>query len=140
VTSLLTSLHRVPAALRYLAAGGLNTLIYIGLTLLFSGPVGLPIQVAIPISFVIALCTHFVLQRIVVFGHVEDFALRGTQQARRYVAIGLVQYVVTAACTAFIPAVTGWPEQPVYVAVALGVAAATFLLLRQQVFHPSDAG
>lgn len=132
------TLHRIPSALRYVAAGGLNTLIYIGLTLLLSGPVGLPIQVAIPIAFCTALCTHFLLQRTVVFGHVETYALGTRRQAAHYLVIGACQYVVTAAATAAIPAVTGWSEQAVYVVTVLVVAAITFVLLRERVFHAAD--
>ena len=135
-----TTLHRVPAPLRYVAAGGINTLVYIALTLLLSGPAGLPIQVAIPISYATAMCTHFLLQRLVVFSHVESYALRGHEQAGRYLAIAAVQYPVTALSTAVIPALTGWPEQAVYVVTVIVVAAATFLLLRRHVFHPAAEG
>jgi putative flippase GtrA len=135
-----TRLRRVPAALRYVIAGGLNTLIYIGLTLFLSGPLGLPIQVAIPLAFGTALCTHFALQRVVVFGHVETYALPGHQQAGRYLAIAAVQYPLTALSTAAIPTITGWSEQAVYVVTAILIAAVTFLLLRKRVFHAATDG
>ena len=80
-------------------------------------------------------------QRLVVFAHVESYALKGHQQAGRYVAIAAVQYPVTAASTAVIPALTGWSERAVYVVTVIVIAAATFLVLRQRVFHagPADA-
>jgi putative flippase GtrA len=134
-----TSLLRVPSALRYLAVAGVNTLIYIGLTLLLVDVLGLPIQVAIPLAYGTAMCTHFLFQRLVVFAHVESYALKGHQQAGRYLAIAAVQYPVTAVSTALIPALTGWSERAVYVVTVIVIAAVTFLLLRQRVFHAEPA-
>jgi putative flippase GtrA len=139
VETVRASLIRVPAPLRYLAAAGVNTLIYVGLTLLLVGIGGVPIQAAIPIAYVTAMCTHFLLQRLVVFAHVDSYALRGHQQAGRYLAIAAVQYPATAVITAVIPELTGWSERLVYVVTVIVIAALTFLLLRERVFHPSRA-
>lgn len=128
-------IHRGHPAFRYVAAGGANTLLYVGLTLLLAGPVGLPIQVAIPAAFVTALATHFLLQRLFVFGHVEEFALRGQDQAALYLAIGGTQYAITAAVVALVPAWTGAGERPVYVVTVGLISVVTFLLLRSRVFH-----
>src|SRR5689334_11729391 len=86
----------IQQGIRYALAGGTVAITYIGLTLLFSGPVGLPIQVAIPIGYVLAVSLHFLLQRRFVFADREQFALSGGAQVRRYVVIGAVQYAVTA--------------------------------------------
>ena len=129
-------LHGTHLAFRYVAAGAANTLLYVGLTLLLAGPLGLPIQIAIPIGFTTALATHFLMQRLFVFGHVEEFALRQHEQAGLYVAIGLTQYAVTAAVVALVPAWTGAGEKPVYVVTVGCISVVTFLLLRSRVFHP----
>jgi putative flippase GtrA len=79
---------------RYTLAGGLVFVLYLGLTLGLSGA-GLPIQVAIPVSYAIAVATHFALQRSFVFTG-RGYALRTREQVARYVALGAVQYPTTA--------------------------------------------
>lgn len=121
--------------LRYVLAAGINTLVYTGLTLLLSGPLEVDIQVAIPVAFVIALGTHFSLQRLFVWRHVDDFALRGHEQAARYVVIGVTQYALTAAIVAVVPGWLDASEQLVYLAAVGLISVATFLILRHGVFH-----
>ena len=125
-------------AIRYVVAGVTNTGIYVGLTLLLSGPLGVPIQVAIPIAFVTALCTHFTLQRFFVFRSRTAFKLSAGHQAGRYVAVGSVQYAITAAATALLPGWLGVSERAVYVVTVAVISATTFLLLRSRVFHAHD--
>jgi putative flippase GtrA len=119
---------------RYGAAGTSVACIYIGLTLGLSGPLSVPIQVAIPVSYVAAVVTHFLLQRHFVFRR-GGFALSVRSQAGRYVVIGLSQYVVTAGATALLPGPLGVSEQVVYVAVTIVNSLVGFLLLRTRVFH-----
>jgi putative flippase GtrA len=120
---------------RYVLAGAAVALTYIGLTLLLSGPGQLPIQVAIPIGYVLAVALHFTLQRTFVFRDREAFALTAREQAGRYVAIGIAQYALTAAATALLPSALGASEQVVYVATVVVISAITFLFLRTRVFH-----
>ena len=125
---------------RYAVAGATVAGAYIGLTLLLSGPAGLPIQVAIAIAYVLAVMLHFALQRVFVFRGRESFALSGREQAGRYVAIGVVQYTVTALATSLLPSVLGMSEQAVYVGTVVVVSALTFLVLRGRVFHAATDG
>lgn len=122
-------------ALRYAIGGTLATAIYMGLTLFASGPLGVPIQVAIPISYALALVVHFTLQRRFVFPEDEGYALATHHQAGRYLASAGVQYVLTALSTHFLPEITGLDEQVVYVLTVMTLACLNFLFFRTFVFH-----
>lgn len=121
--------------LRFVASGGTVALVYLGLGLLLSGPVGMPIQVAIPIAYVLSVLLNYNLQRHFVFAHSDDFALPRRTQFLRYVQVGAVQYGFTALATAVLPDLLGVSEQVVFVVVAMVAAAVTFVLLRFIVFH-----
>ena len=118
----------------YAIAGSFTTVIYVGLTLLLSGPAGASIHVAIPLAYVTALVLHFNLQRGFVFRD-REFALGTFDQGRRYLATAATQYTLAALSTAILPGVLGVDEQVVYVVTALTLAAITFLVLRTHVFH-----
>jgi putative flippase GtrA len=122
---------------RFVLSGATVAVVYLGLGLLLSGPVGMPIQLAIPISYVLSVLLNYTLQRHFVFAHSQAFALAPQSQFIRYVQIGAVQYAITALATAVLPGALGLSEQVVYVAVALIAAAITFVLLRFVVFHAS---
>lgn len=124
-------------AVRFGVAGATVALTYVGFTLLLSGPGGLPIQAAIPVAYVLAVCLHFVLQRVFVFRHADEFTLSTGEQVRRYVVIGLIQYALTASATALLPGVLDVSEQLVYVGTVAVLSACTFLVLRRRVFHAS---
>lgn len=123
------------AALRYVAVGTTAAVAYIGLTLLFSGPVGLPMWIAIALGYTLAVVLHFLLQRHFVFSHVGEFALPLRVQVPRYAAVGAMQYAITTTATATLPDVLGVSEQAFYVAITLLLAGVGFLLLRGHVFH-----
>jgi putative flippase GtrA len=122
--------------LRYGLVGVLTFSLYIGLTLVLSGPVGIHIQVAIPIAYVCALAVHFSLQRWFVWAHHEEYALASHVQAGRYLLVALAQYLFTALMTAILPSALGVSAQVVYVVSAIAAAGVTFLALRFAVFHP----
>jgi putative flippase GtrA len=138
-TPRLTALLRHPLANqlgRYAIVGLVVATLYISLTLLFSGPVGLPIQVAIPVSYMLAACVHFTLQRHFVFaGHRDTYRLEVRDQARRYVVVNLGQYAITAFGTWALDAAFDLQEQVSYVVSALSVTAFAFVLLRTRIFH-----
>jgi putative flippase GtrA len=121
---------------RYGLAGLLVAGTYLGTTLLLNGVIGVPIQIAIPVAYVLAICLHFNLQRHFVFRHVDVFALNVRQQIGRYVMIGAVQYPLTALATAFLPGLLGVSERVMFVIITLLIALCTFLVLRMHVFHP----
>lgn len=124
--------------IRFVLSGGTVALVYLGLGLLLSGPLGVPIQIAIPVSYVVSVLFNYSMQRWFVFAHSDDFALSRGAQFVRYVQIGAIQYAITAAATAVLPGVLGIDEQIVYVATALIAAAITFVVLRFVVFHAAE--
>jgi putative flippase GtrA len=122
-------------ALRFVLSGGTVAVVYLGLGLLLSGPLGVPIQIAIPVSYVLSVLLNYTLQRYFVFAHSTSFALSPQAQFLRYVQVGAVQYGFTALATAVLPGALDVSEQVVYVAAALVAAVLTFILLRFVVFH-----
>jgi putative flippase GtrA len=117
-------------------AGVAVAVVYVGGTLLLSGPVGLPIQAAIAIGYVVAIACHFLLQRLFVFRHEQGFALSVREQMLRYLVIAATQYPATAALTALLPVVFGLSDQVAYL-ITVGVISMTFFfVLRWRVFHP----
>jgi putative flippase GtrA len=124
--------------LRYGVSGTASTLLYIMLTLLLEGPGGLPIQLAIPVAYALALICNFTLQRTFVFPRSGGFALRTRSQLARYVGAVLVQYAITATATAKLPGWLNVPEVDVYVVTVLCLAVCAFLTMRALVFHGAD--
>jgi putative flippase GtrA len=121
--------------LRYVVGGSFTTVWYVGLTLTLSGPVDVPIQLAIPVSYGTALMLHFLLQRRFVFRREEGFALGRGRQLRRYLSTAFIQYSLAAVCTATLPSLLHARERLVYAVTALTLAGFTFLILRAHVFH-----
>jgi len=137
VTELRKSGSLGPVVVRYALGGGTSAAVYIGLTLLLSGPGQINIQIAIPVAYVCALVVHFSLQRWFVWAHHEEYALAPHVQAGRYLLVAFAQYAFTAVCTAVLPPILGVSEQVVYVVCALLAAGLAFLALRFAVFHPT---
>lgn len=121
--------------LRYALVGGLTAVTYFALTLLFAGPLQLPIQVAMICGYTIALAAHFSGQRLFVFRTAEGFALATHHQARRYLLIGGAQIGLSLLITTFVPGLIGVDERIVYGVATVALAAASFLMLRFHVFH-----
>lgn len=121
--------------LRFAITGSIVALVYIGTPVLLNGAAGVPIEVCIPIAYVVAVSLHFNLQRHFVFRHVADFALSRRQQIGRYVMIGAVQYPTTAIATAVLPKILGLSQRVTYVVVTLTMSLFLFVLLRTVIFH-----
>jgi putative flippase GtrA len=124
--------------LRYGLVGATVAAVYLAIPFALNGVLGAPIQVAIPVAYVAAVTLHFNLQRHFVFRHVLAFALSRREQIARYVAVGAVQYPVTALSTAFVPGLLGISERAAFVATTLLISVTFFLVLRGHVFHPSE--
>lgn len=122
--------------IRYGIAGGCVAVVYLGTPLLLHDVVGLPIEVAIPIAYALAITLHFNLQRHFVFRHVDEFALSTRQQIGRYAMIAAVQYPTTALATAFLPKLLHISSDAAFLVVSLSISLSAFLLLRGHVFHP----
>jgi putative flippase GtrA len=135
VRALRTSAAPHHQAARFVLSGGTVAVVYLGLGLLLAGPAGVPIQVAIPVSYLLSVLLNYTLQRHFVFAHSTEFALSPQSQFIRYVQVGAVQYAFTAGATALLPDALGVSESAVYVASALLAAVVTFVALRFIVFH-----
>jgi putative flippase GtrA len=123
--------------LRFAITGSIVALVYIGTPVFLNGGAGVPIEVAIPIAYVLAVSLHFNLQRRFVFRHVAEFALSRRQQIGRYLMVGAVQYPTTAIATAVLPKVLGLSQRVTYVVVTLTMSLFFFVLLRTVIFHPT---
>jgi putative flippase GtrA len=120
---------------RFVIAGGAAAAVYILTTLALANGLGLPFEIALAIGFAAAICTHFTLQRIFVWGGADVFALGIRQQVTRYAFVAGVQYGVTAAATALLPSALGIPVTPVYIVTVAVVSALNFFVFRGLVFH-----
>jgi putative flippase GtrA len=130
--------HVAGPLLRYCTAGATVAAVYLSIPIVLGAALDVPIQVAIPVAYIVAVSLHFTLQRHFVFGHVTSFALTAREQIARYVAIGAVQYPTTALASAFFPGLLGVSEPVVFVCTTLVVSTTFFLLLRSHVFHPTE--
>jgi putative flippase GtrA len=122
---------------RYAAAGGTSALLYVVLTLLLAGPVGLPIQVAIPPAYVLAVIVNFALQRHFVFRHNGDFALPIHHQAGYYVVVGVIVVGGSAAATTWLPPLLDVSEEAVYLGTVVLTPLFTYAVFRLRVFRPA---
>lgn len=122
--------------LRYALAGGTVALVYLLSTLVMADVVGLPFELALALGFCLALCLHFVLQRLFVWTPYDRaYKLPVQHQLGRYLLLAGAQYGITAASVGLLPAVLGLPSEAVYVATLALLTPANFLLLGRGVFH-----
>jgi putative flippase GtrA len=120
----------------FASVGVIVLVVYTGLTALLAGPVGLPFQIALALSYGSALALNFTLHRTFTFATDEGYALRLPGQVSRFLALALFQYVVTALAVAFLPDALGLPEFAVWAAVMATFAIGNFVALRLTTFHP----
>lgn len=123
---------------RYAIAGAGVMVVYVVTTLALAAA-GLAFQLALLAGFAVAVTTHFLAQRLFVWRHDPPFALAASRQAGLYLAITAVQYGLTALSTSVLPGLLGVPTTAVYLVTAACITVATFVLLRNRVFHPRDA-
>jgi putative flippase GtrA len=126
----------VGQGVRFALAGGLVTLLYTLTTIVLADVVGLPFQIALLIGYCVGLATHFTLQRVFVWVHHEEFALPLHEQAGRYVIMAGVQYGLTVASTAILPAATGIPVEWIYIGTVICLVSVNFFVFRGAIFHP----
>jgi putative flippase GtrA len=119
----------------FASVGVIVLVVYTGLTALLAGPVGLPFQAALALSYGTALALNFTLHRTFTFATDSGYALRLPGQIARFLALALFQYVVTALAIAFLPDALGLSEFAVWFAVMATFAIGNFLALRFTTFH-----
>jgi putative flippase GtrA len=125
--------------LRYGVAGAFVMVVYLCLPLLFDDALHWPLQVSIPIAYVLAISLQFALQRKFVFRHVDEFALPVRAQIIWYVAVGAIQYPTTALGTFLLPKLLGISDRVAFVGTSLAFSLVFFLFIRGRVFHGSES-
>jgi putative flippase GtrA len=123
--------------LRFVITGGLVALVYVSITTILAELVGLPFETSLAIGFIVAICTHFSMQRLFVWRHPGEFALPLHHQLARYLVLAALQYGVTAAITATLPRPLGVSPEIVYLPTVGALSAINFLVLRSRIFHPA---
>ncbi len=125
--------------LRFGLAGAFVFGVYTGGTLLLSGPVGLPIALAIAIAFPVALAINFTMQRHFVFLDHDTFALEARTQFARYLVAAVCNYVLTTVIVLTVPQAIGVSPQLVFVITAMVMSLLGFTIVRGWIFHQPSA-
>jgi putative flippase GtrA len=126
--------------LRFGLAGSLVAVVYLTVTTVLYKVLGLPFQVALAVGFTTGLLLHFTLQRLFVWIHHDEFALPLHHQIGRYLTMAGIQYGVTAASTAWLPAALKLDTEIVYLLTMVIVTTCGFLLMRLVIFHAGSGG
>jgi putative flippase GtrA len=121
--------------LRFGLTGAFVFGIYAGGTLLLSGPLGLPIVLAIGLAFSLALAVNFTMQRRFVFLDHDTFALRARTQFTRYIIAAACNYALTSLIVTTVPQALGVSQQLVFVVTALVMSLVGFSVVRWWIFH-----
>ena len=118
---------------RFAISGGVVTAVYVatmtGLVL-----AGLAAQASLPIAYLLAISLHFTLNRRYVFTSQHGYAHALSAQGRRYLAVALASYALTALSLAVLPSALDIPRLAVYYVTAAVLSLASFLLFRRWVF------
>ena len=114
---------------RFVAVGAFITVLYLSVTTVMRTVFDAPWWLAIAVGYVIATSTHFVLHRKVTFAK-DEFQLTTRQQAVRFIAVVVAQYVVTATAMSVLPS-----SLITFFCVAAVVTVASFLITRTLLFH-----
>jgi putative flippase GtrA len=120
---------------RFGVTGALVFAVYTGGTLLLSGPLGVPIAIAIAIAYLVGVTLHFLLQRHFVFMDRDAFALPLKSQLTRYVVAGVCQYTITVVAVKTLAPAIGVSQQLVFLAVVVAISLVSFAVLRGAIFH-----
>lgn len=123
---------------RFVIAGTLVALVFLGVPYFLNDGAGVPIEAAIPIAYALAISLHFTLQRTFVWRHITEFALTTRGQLKRYGVMASVQYPTTAIATAVLPGLLHLPQRDTYVIVTLSMSLISFTVFRTLVFHGDD--
>jgi putative flippase GtrA len=121
--------------LRFVLAGGTVAFVYTASTLALVHVAGFSFELALAVGFVLAIATHFTLQRFFVWVHHTEFALDLRPQVSRYLAAALTQYGLTAASVAVLPGALHVAPTWVYLVTVAVVSTVMFFVLRHVVFH-----
>ena len=121
---------------RFALSGSAVAIVHLGAVTALS-LMGLPIQLALAIGFVLALALHFTLNRNWVFASRDGFARGLRAQGARYLCVALGSYGLTSLALAVLPDALGAPELAVFVTVTVGLGLVGFVVMRSWVFGSS---
>jgi putative flippase GtrA len=124
---------------RFILAGGTVVVVYVTTTTVLSHVVGLNFQLSLAIGFAVALVVQFMLYRLFVWSHDEDFALSVHHQAGRYLAIAAANYGLTVVSTSLLPSALGISTEIVYLVTVATLPAINFVVFRYVIFHAEPA-
>jgi putative flippase GtrA len=125
--------------LRFALAGGTVAVVYLTTTTVLAEVLGVAFQAALAIGFCLAVMVHYTLQRLFVWTHHDEFALRLHHQVGRYLTIAAAQYGLTAASTSLLPSALNVSTEIVYLATAAVFVGTNFLVFRHGIFHAKPA-
>lgn len=120
---------------RFLLTGGLAAATNVLVTNLLAYVVGLPFELAFVIGFGTAIAGQFVLFRVWVWGHHEQFARPVHHQVTLFLLVALLIYGFTAICTWLLPGALGVPTEVVYLACVAASPLINFLVARNRIFQ-----
>ncbi len=123
-------------SLRFVMSGGVVALVYAATTTLLHAALGLPFQLALVLGYLLSVAVHYTLQRLFVWRHDEEFALRARSQLVRYLCVSVSQYALTAVATAKLPRLLSAPVESVYLVTIFALALVNFAIFKTRVFHP----
>ncbi len=95
----------------------------------------LPRQLALALSYLLALAVHFTLNRQFVFVRDEGYHLSLSGHGARYLVVAGVVYAVTAVALAVLPGALGIHPFLVWLIVTGTIGVLNFLLLSRVVFR-----
>jgi putative flippase GtrA len=87
--------------------GRIVAVVYVGITSLLGEVIGLGFETSLAIGFILAIATHFTLQRLFVRRHPASYALPVHHQLVRYLVVAGIQYGLTAIVVATMPRALG---------------------------------
>ena len=96
---------------------------------------GVPIQLALALSFAVALAMHFTLNRRWVFASEDGYALRLSRQGLRYLAVAATSYAGTSISVAVLPDILGVHELVALFLATGAMACFSFAALNLWVFR-----
>jgi putative flippase GtrA len=126
--------------MRFGVAGSIAFAVYTGGTLLLSGPLSVPIVLAIGVAYPLSVLVNFMLQRHFVFLDRETFALPFRAQLGRYVGAGVCVYALTSVLVSTLPGALGVSPRVVFLIVVVPVSMFSFMLVRGVIFHTPRGG
>ena len=130
-------LSRLPARrvlLKFIATGALVAAVQLGLVTVLV-LLGVPIQLALALTYVVVLALHFTLNRQWVFVTADGYAIRLSGQGARYLLVAATSYVGTALGIAVLPALFGIPELAAFFVISAVMACFSFLMLQLWIFR-----